>query len=140
MVPLRPSKTPRALAFGRLAFCLAAPLVALLAVDLIATSARADVAAVSAGGGTFKDLQVLPKDIAKAQLKTIMKEQAKALGVDCEHCHKEPDMAADHPKKMIAREMMKMTAELNKKYRSTTNGKVTCWSCHRGAARPAEKP
>jgi hypothetical protein len=129
-----PRKTPFALALCGLALC------------LVATSAFAQapppppppLAVAPAGPGVFKDLQVLPKDTTKAQIKAIMKEQSKALGVDCDHCHKEPDMAADTPKKTIAREMMKMTAELNKKYRSTTNGKVTCWSCHRGAMRPAE--
>lgn len=145
MVPLAPRKTPRALVLCRLALGLAAP----LAVQLVATSAFAQAppaaasgaatgAAATGGPGVFKDLQVMPKDVTKAQLKAVMKEQSKALGVDCDHCHKEPDMAADTPKKTIAREMMRMTAELNKKYRSTTNGKVTCWSCHRGEKRPAE--
>jgi hypothetical protein len=126
-----------------------------LSWSLIATSAFAQTAPAAtappaaaaqaatpapSGGGVFKDLQVLPKDITKAQLKTIMKEQSKALGVDCDHCHKEPDMAADTPKKAIAREMMRMQSEINKKYRTSTNGKVTCWSCHRGQARPPEGP
>lgn len=135
MVPLRPRKTPRARSSVRLALCLAVPL---LAGSASADIAPPTVAPAPGSAGTFKDLQVMPKDVTKAQLKTIMKEQSKALGVDCDHCHKEPDMAADHPKKVIAREMMKMTAELNKKYRSSTNGKVTCWSCHRGEKRPAE--
>jgi hypothetical protein len=135
MIPLRPRKTRIAMALSGLALC--------LSISVAATLASAQQPAESGGGGgagPWKDLQVLPKDIAKPQLKILMKEQSKALGVDCDHCHKEPDMAAEHPKKTIAREMMKMTAELNKKYRSTTNGKVTCWSCHRGEARPKESP
>jgi hypothetical protein len=47
-------------------------------------------------------------------------------------------MEADTEKKRIARDMMRMTAELNKKYRATTNGKVTCMTCHRGKARPED--
>ena len=34
----------------------------------------------------WKDLQVLPRNISKADMKTIMKAQSKALGVDCDFC------------------------------------------------------
>ncbi len=85
----------------------------------------------------FKDLQVLPKNIERPVLKNVMKAQAKALGVDCDFCHKEPTMEADTPKKTIAREMMRMTDELNQKYKNTTHGNVTCTTCHRGQKSPA---
>lgn len=88
----------------------------------------------------WKDLQVLPKDISKPELKGIMKTMSKALGVDCDFCHKEPNMEADTPKKRLARDMMQMTAELNKKYRPSTNGKVTCYTCHRGEKEPSGPP
>src|SRR5438309_1225650 len=65
----------------------------------------------------FKNLQVLPKSSSKDQLKAIMKEQSKALGVECDFCHDVPDMASDaNEKKKISREMMKMTAEINGKW------------------------
>lgn len=87
----------------------------------------------------FKDLQVLKKDITKDELKSIMKAQGKALGVDCDFCHKSPDMAAETNKKKIAREMMQMVAELNRKYPGLMK-KVTCNTCHRGKAEPEATP
>ena len=87
----------------------------------------------------FKDLQVLPKDVSKATLKAIMKDMSKALGQDCEHCHKEPDMAADTDKKKVAREMMEMVKTINAKY-PTTMKRVSCWTCHRGKAEPDKTP
>mgnify|MGYP000252241675 CR=1 FL=1 len=122
----------------RLRFVLCTALPFCFALSLAQAQDPAHQAAPA--GGQWKALEVLPKDITKPKLKEIMKAQSKALGVDCDHCHKEPNMEADTPKKKIAREMMLMTAELNKKYRATTNGKVTCWSCHRGEKLPAENP
>lgn len=105
-----------------------APLVFLLAAPI---PARADGP---------KNLQVLPKSTTKDQLKVIMKTQAKALGVECDFCHDVPDMASDKlPKKQAARQMMKMTAELNQKWLDGKNGpkgQVTCNTCHRGAEKP----
>jgi len=117
---------------------LAMPALLSLGLSLGLTSARAEAPAKPAGKETFKDLQVLPKDISRPDLKAVMRTQARALGVDCDFCHKEPNMEADTDKKTISREMMRMTAELNKKY-AATKAKVTCWTCHRGAATPAEK-
>lgn len=92
------------------------------------------------GPSMWKDLRVLPKEISKPELKGVMKNMSKALGVDCDFCHKEPNMEAETPKKKLARDMMQMTDELNKKYRPSTNGKITCFTCHRGDKRPAEAP
>lgn len=131
---LRPLKNTR-LAGSRASSALFIGLFAALSLSFLPTPAPGQAPAP----GGFKDLQVLPKDISKADLKAIMKKQAKALGVDCDHCHNEPNMEADTDKKTIAREMMRMTAELNKKYHTTTNGKVTCMTCHRGKARPEEQ-
>ena len=44
-------------------------------------------------------------------------------------------MAKDIGHKKIAREMMRMTEEINKKY-PTIKGNVTCMTCHRGKAEP----
>jgi len=89
----------------------------------------------------FKNLQVLPKSSSKDQLKAIMKEQSKALGVECDFCHDVPDMASDaNEKKKISREMMKMTAEINGKWLKGIKGaeknQVTCGTCHRGKDEP----
>ncbi len=88
-----------------------------------------------------KNLMVLPKSSTKEQIKAIMKEQSKALGVECDYCHDVPDMAADTNKmKLLAREMMKMTAEINGKYikglKDAEKNQVTCGTCHRGKETP----
>lgn len=93
----------------------------------------------AAGAAVFKNLQFLPKDITKPALKATMREMAKSLNVDCDHCHKEPDMAADTDKKKTAREMMEMVKTINSKFPMTMK-KVTCWTCHRGKPEPDQGP
>jgi hypothetical protein len=104
-----------------------------------AAPTAAAAAAPAAGGGVWKNLQVLPKDIAKPALKAQMKQMSKELGVECDHCHKEPDMAEDTDKKKTAREMMEMVKTINAKYPMTMK-KVTCWTCHRGKSVPDKTP
>ena len=92
--------------------------------------------------GQLKNLQVLPKSTSKDEVKQIMKAQAKALDVECDYCHDVPDMASDaNPKKKIAREMMRMTMEINARYlkaiiKDAEKHPVTCNTCHRGSAEP----
>ena len=64
------------------------------------------------GGG--KNLKVLPGTLTKAEIKKIMKGIADSLGVQCDHCHNTDDMSADTKMKDKARDMMKMTAEINR--------------------------
>src|SRR6476620_11740875 len=71
--------------------------------------------------GLFKNLKVLPKDISKEQLDTIMHRFNAALGVRCNFCHAfkdgKPDFPSDEKKeKDIARYMLHMTSEINMKY------------------------
>lgn len=94
------------------------------------------VAPPALGEGGFKNLQVLPKTIAKDQLKSIMKAQSKALGVECDHCHTMPEADKDTDTKKIAREMMKMQNEINTKFVKILDKKVTCEMCHRGKEKP----
>lgn len=89
----------------------------------------------------WKNLQVLPKSMSKDELKAYMKAQAKALGVECDHCHEVPDMASDkNENKKIARKMMQMTAEINDKWikgmKDADKNKVTCGTCHQGKEEP----
>lgn len=113
----------------------------------------------AAGGGepVYKDLQVLPKDTDKPTLKALMKKQAKALGVECDHCHDEPRMDADTKNKTISRDMMRLTDALNagkvptatkaqrdlgkaiNYYKKHLAGKkdITCMTCHNGKEEPA---
>jgi len=90
----------------------------------------------------WKNLKVLPKTITKDELKKVMKAQAKALGVDCDYCHEDPNMDSDKkPEKELTRQMMRMTAEINAKWLKGVKGAeknpVTCATCHRGEEKPA---
>src|SRR5688572_20441452 len=69
----------------------------------------------SAGDGG-KNLKILPKTMTKAEIKKLMKGIADALGVQCDHCHNTDDMSQDTKMKEKAREMMTMTAAINKNH------------------------
>lgn len=100
---------------------------------------------------TFKNLTVLPKDIAKNDLVQVMRGFSTALGVRCIHCHsgtdphdlKTVDFAADDKDtKKIARKMMAMTKEINASLTREIGGmrperlEVGCFTCHHGNNRP----
>jgi bifunctional DNA-binding transcriptional regulator/antitoxin component of YhaV-PrlF toxin-antitoxin module len=89
----------------------------------------------------LKNLQVLPKTLTKDEIKPIMRAQSKALGVECDYCHDVPDMASDKlENKKTARQMMKMTMEINDKWlkglKDADKNKVTCGTCHNGKEQP----
>ncbi|HWS73401.1 MAG TPA: c-type cytochrome [Thermoanaerobaculia bacterium] len=96
----------------------------------------------------FKNLKVLPPDIARDDLIAIMRTYARSLGVRCEHCHVQngegPDAKYDFPsdakpEKDVARTMMRMTTRMNADYISKVNEHgttVTCYTCHRGKVVP----
>ncbi len=87
----------------------------------------------------YKNIKVL-KGSAADELGQTMHLISGELGVDCEYCHLEKDRVTDEIKaKNTAREMIKMTNELNKK---SFNGQqvVTCYTCHRGSAIPLNVP
>ena len=101
----------------------------------------------------YKNLKVLPKNTTKQQMDSIMHHFAGSLGVRCSYCHtynqeqKAMDFANDDNKnKNIARDMLRMTRKLNKKYFDVSNSKsmnarleVTCYTCHHAAEHPATK-
>ena len=112
-------------------------------------------AAIEPGNQTaeFKNLQVLPKDISENALQRIMEIDCnKALGVNCDYCHvkvagsDELDFASDAKgEKKVARSMMLMTMEINKKYFRMENPvigdslmRISCKSCHRGEPYPSK--
>lgn len=71
----------------------------------------------------FKNLKVLPKDISKHDLDSVMHHFTASLGVKCNFCHvrneaeKKMDFASDDkPEKQIARKMMLMAIDINKNY------------------------
>jgi hypothetical protein len=97
----------------------------------------------------FKNLKVLDKNISKDELTIIMKEFKTALGVKCNFCHVESktnpgklDFVSDDNKhKDIARNMMRMTKRINKKFFKDDGGNaVSCFTCHNGNKEPKEKP
>ena len=97
----------------------------------------------------FTNLKIFPETIGKRELMTAMRGFSGALGVRCTHCHPGPtpgslegvDFATDQlePKK-VAREMMKMTQEINAKLLPATGRptltRVQCVTCHRGITDP----
>ena len=92
---------------------------------------------VFAGESPWKDLQILPKNIAKDDLKKTMKAQSKALGVECEHCHEMPDTEKDTKNKKIGRSMMQLTAETNERLKKDKlESQITCMTCHVGKEKP----
>lgn len=94
----------------------------------------------------FKNLQVLPKNITADSLDRIMGVFNEALGVDCKFCHTwnqeiyKMEFEKDtKPEKEIARKMMLMTMDINKKhfqFNEEVNAAqveaVTCYTCHKG--------
>jgi len=71
----------------------------------------------------FKNLKILPKDISKDDLDSVMHHFTASLGVKCNYCHvrneaiKKMDFASDDkPEKLIARKMMLMSIDINTKY------------------------
>jgi hypothetical protein len=101
-----------------------------------------------------RNLKVLPKDISDAKLDSIMQAYTVALGVNCNFCHAKiknfPDSLLDYvsdkePMKENARNMMRMTIELNKTYfyfdknvQPEYLNVVHCKTCHRGEPIPVE--
>jgi hypothetical protein len=87
----------------------------------------------------FKNITVL-KGTPADQLQPAMQFVAASLGVECSFCHVQGDMASDEKgAKKAARAMMEMTMAINKNsFRGQTQ--VTCYSCHRGSARPVSVP
>ena len=102
-----------------------------------------------------KNLKVLPKNISHEDLMKEMHSYNKALGVKCDFCHahskddpKKMDFASDEKEeKETARDMMRMTNRINKKYFKSgkdANGHqimtVTCYTCHNGQHEPVSQP
>lgn len=91
----------------------------------------------------FKNIQVL-KGIPVDDFMGTMGVMSAALGVDCSECHNNAgtvkvDWAADTPRKMRARGMVRMVNAIN---HDNFSGRqvVTCWTCHHGRDRPATTP
>lgn len=101
-----------------------------------------------------RNLKVLPENISHDSLDHLMDAYKVDLGVKCGYCHAQSKdnprrmdaSSDDNPKKDIARNMIRMTNEMNQKYISllphSDTGAVavvTCNTCHRGEAKPTVK-
>lgn len=91
----------------------------------------------------FKNVQVL-KGTSVDEFLGTMGIMCISLGFDCSECHvgagtEKVDWAADTPRKVTARRMVRMVQTIN---HDNFSGRqmVTCWSCHRGRDRPLTTP
>jgi len=91
-----------------------------------------------------KNLQVLDFESVR-DIKKYMKTIQKNLGVKCTFCHDINDKSIDTEHKIIAREMMKMQIDLNKRFfaqigdsllKHENTLQISCWTCHRGSKKP----
>jgi len=102
--------------------------------------------------GDFKNLKILPQDISKNALDSIMESYTIALNVRCGFCHarkkdttqKGLDFASDEKEeKSTARDMMRMVDRLNTtdfnymhSAKPDTIHTIVCYTCHRGMKQP----
>lgn len=97
----------------------------------------------------FENLKVLPKDISKRELVSIMRSFSGALGQRCSFCHVgEAESSLDtydfksdeKQEKITARAMMKMVSAINGDLIPTAKiddpTRVRCVTCHRGLENP----
>ena len=129
---------------------------AILAIAFVITlgaSSSSDTKSAPEEG--YQNLKVLPKDISKKALDSIMGEFCISLGVHCNFCHarnadstqRKLDFASDKKEeKEIARHMYTMTASINNTFfnwknstRPDTIHTVVCYTCHRGNNSPDSK-
>ncbi len=96
----------------------------------------------------LENVQVLPKDISKKELVTIMKSFTSALGKRCAFCHVEKGSddfnfpSDDKTEKKTARAMILMTRAINDQYlknmplEDEPRITITCATCHHGQPKP----
>jgi len=91
----------------------------------------------------FKNVRAL-KGLSVDDFMETMGLISAALSFDCSDCHynagtPKVDWAADTPRKVVARTMINMVANINK---NNFAGKqlVTCWTCHRSRDKPLVTP
>jgi hypothetical protein len=104
----------------------------------------------------YKNLKVLSKNISKEEMDYVMETFNMGLGANCLFCHPGNQQGAEFSidyatdqlqNKKVARDMLRMTMRLNKKYfnirmtsRMTTPGRVWCKTCHQGRPVPMLNP
>src|SRR5215471_940168 len=91
----------------------------------------------------FKNIQVM-KGVPVDDFMGTMGIMCAALGFDCSDCHEgagteKVDWAADTPKKVMARGMVRMMTAINRDHFAGRQV-VTCWTCHHGRDHPSTTP
>jgi len=114
---------------------------AIIVAAILAIGAGASWAQEEEG---FKNLQVLPGDIKRAELKATMEGFADQLDVKCSFCHVSDDYPNDEKEhKQIARRMLRlvmfMRENASEYFKDGINPQeINCWSCHRGRSEPEQ--
>lgn len=109
--------------------------------QLAQSAAPSATPAVETAGQKFKNIKVL-NDMPAEQMGKVMNLFAASLGVDCKMCHasNDKDFEKDgNEHKDIAREMIAMTFDINKKF-FKGRPEVSCNTCHNGHERPTSVP
>ncbi|MDI3322542.1 c-type cytochrome [Pinibacter soli] len=124
-----------------------------LVIAAMVATVGINIAATSPNEEKKNNLKVLPKDISHDDLEKVMRGFNNALGVRCNFCHapsaadpKKMDFASDaKPEKEQARDMMRMTLKINKKFFEgksnsllDTANAISCKTCHHGNPHPKE--
>ena len=121
---------------------LAAGLMFVCVLAVAATRTSAQGGGQAGAAAPAQNLQVLPKDMPRAEITALMRTFTAALGVQCTHCHvgtPQERFKDDLPTKATARKMLKMVMAINADHLGVKPGepnKATCYSCHRGALKP----
>jgi hypothetical protein len=84
------------------------------------------------------NLKVYPKGTSRDTIKKDMKVLAKAVGKKCDDCHVLPNFDTDTELKEEAREMMRMTNQINAQLKKDGfKDTIGCATCHRGEEKPS---
>jgi Photosynthetic reaction centre cytochrome C subunit len=99
---------------------------------------------------SLRNLQVLSKDSSPQEVIAAMRGMSQGLGVRCQYCHVGREgqpldqfnfVSDDVDKKGVARSMLQLVRTINATLApGAPSGPVTCYTCHRGAARPVHTP
>ena len=93
----------------------------------------------------YKNIDILKGMPAGNLPKVMVYGFSRGLGVRCGYCHVHDDFASDdRPHKKAAREMWKMSLDINRTYLAQMKNLedeapiVNCWTCHRSKPKPDE--
>jgi hypothetical protein len=117
--------------------------IAVLRAAQAAPAAQAQAGQPQLAENAFKNIQAL-RGLSVDDFMLTMGIMTSALGFDCSDCHPQAgtdkvDWAADTPRKVTARRMVRMVQTIN---RDNFGGRtmVTCFTCHRNRDRPLTTP